>query len=159
MTRIYCPTAQAILLLGVRAGNPPVLRALDAAASPPGRRFVPRPLVPIDEQLIALVVDIVGVEARSSIVIHQEYTDLVPLRADLPPEHPEAAATLYLVTCDLGAIPNAAHWPSFPELLRAMPRDRSRLPYLRAFQVLAGGLQLETKAVDMAEIAKYFPDA
>jgi hypothetical protein len=158
VTRLYCPTTQALLLLGVRAGEPAILRAPDALASPPGRLFTPRPLIPIDEQLAALALEIAGPAARSTLTIEQEYTDLIPIRADLPAGHPEAAATLYLATCELPAIPAGAVWPSFPELLRAMPKDRARLPYLRAFQVLSGGLHLNTKAIEASELAKYFPE-
>ena len=158
MNRPFCPTTRAILLLGVRVGSPAIVRVPDARCVPPGRVFTPQPLVPIDEQLIKLAQEILGARMHGTVSICQDYTDLVLLDPNLPSEHPDAAAVLYLATCDLDGMPTDVMWPSFPELLRAMPKDRARLPYLRAFQVLAGGLQMTTKAIDVAELAKYFPD-
>ena len=42
-------------------------------------------------------------------------------------------------------------WPTLPALLHGMPKNKTRVPYLKAFQVLAGGLSQETQAVEMDE--------
>lgn len=158
MTQLYCPTEQAILLLVVRTGATGLMRLPDGFNKPPGRLFSPRPLLPIAEQLYALAADTLQDPARSALVLEPNYTDRVLLRPELPEDDPRATASLYLVSCELASQDVSTAWPSFPELLRAMPRNRARLPYLRAFQVLAGGLHLNTKAIEAQELAKYFPD-
>jgi hypothetical protein len=85
--------------------------------------------------------------------IVQDYADAITTPA------PDAVqATLYVATLAsaAGCVADPG-WPSLPDILRAQ-KGRDRIPYLRAWQVLAGGLHLETKAIDAAELAKHFDD-
>lgn len=158
MTHLYCRTEQAILLLVARTGPTGLMLLPDGRSQPPGRLFTPKPLLPIQEQLLAMAKDILSNQVGDHFTVEQNYSDRVILRRDLPEDHPQASATLYLISCELASHSASEAWPSFPEVLRTLPRNRDRLPYLRAFQVLAGGLQLNTKAIDARELARYFPE-
>jgi hypothetical protein len=56
------------------------------------------------------------------------------------------AGTLYLAKARK-APPVAATLPNLPDILRSMPKDGSRMPVVRAWQVFAGALAEETNAV------------
>ena len=46
-------------------------------------------------------------------------------------------------------------WETLPSLIRSMPKDRNRLAYLKAWQVLTGALDESTKALDVNEVIKH----
>ena len=46
-------------------------------------------------------------------------------------------------------------WSTLPVLIRNMPKDRNRLAYLKAWQVLTGALEESTKALDVHEVVKH----
>ncbi len=144
MQRLYCPTEHAILLVGV----PDAIGVLRFPVTPdygpaPGLHFAPRPLVSIDQQLVAEASRALGTDVALKLDLVQEFADELTLANG-------AKATIYLGTLvkDAG-IAAAADWRSLPDLMRSMAKDRGRLPYLRAWQIMTGGLQLNTKALDL----------
>ncbi|MBF0440941.1 MAG: hypothetical protein HQK54_03475 [Oligoflexales bacterium] len=42
------------------------------------------------------------------------------------------------------------YWPTLPEILKHMPDDRNRLPYLKVLQILSGSSQDDIEAVGLA---------
>jgi hypothetical protein len=160
MLQLICKTPLAIFLVGV-ADERGVLRFPTAGdAEAPGLRIPVRALVPINEQLVAAASAALGAAVGPALDIVQDFADEMEL-AD------GAGCTVYVARLNAArlapssqtVIAEAANgWPSFPELLRGMSKTRRRLPFLRAWQVLSGGLELTTKAVDMDEVRRHFDD-
>lgn len=152
MLHLYCKTSVAVLLLGIKDehGVMRFPRSGDERAA--GYVFDVLPRVPINEQLVEHAGRALGEPVRLSLAVQQEFADEMPL-AD------GTLATVYLATlADAAAerIKARSEWPSLPDILRGMDRDRRRLPYLRAWQILTGGLKLNTKAVDANELKNLF---
>lgn len=150
MRRLYCPTEQAILLVGVPDANGVLKFPVTAGTGgAPGLHFTPKALLSIDQQLVAEASRVLGRDLSTRIDVVQEFADDVVLEGGV-------RATLYLGTVgkDLGLQADPA-WEALPTMMRAMPKDRSRLPYLRAWQVLTGALTLNTKALDLDEVKKH----
>lgn len=149
MLHIYCNTPVAVFLCGLR-DTTGVLRFPPVEGDVPGLSFETRPRTPINEQLIDQLKETLARETGASaenleLDINQEYSDTV----DLPDGR---QGTLYVA---IGSgVEGPESWPRLPDLLRAMPADRSRVPYLRAWQVLTGGLKLNTKALETEDIEK-----
>jgi hypothetical protein len=152
MTHMTCPTPKAVLLCAI-ADAAGVLRCPNGEAFPPGLALDVAPLLPINPQLVELAAKFLNLSASAHLHIEQQFADPVELVSGAEPDH-----TLYLASLSpaAGVIASRA-WPTLPDILRSL-NGRTRIPYLRAWQVLAGGLQLNTKAVDAAEVAKYFDD-
>lgn len=150
MQRLYCQTDRAILLVGVPDDNG-VLKFPESAGSEaaPGLHLEPRPLLSIDQQLMAEATRVFGKDVALHLSLVQEFEDPLTL--------PDGkTATLYLGTLTPAAeIAVLPAWRSLPDLMRGMSKDRGRLPYLRAWQVLTGGLTLNTKALDLDEVKKH----
>lgn len=123
----------------------------------PEIRFVPKALTPIAEQLLREASASAQTDLARRVTLVDQFCDETTL--------PDGTtATVYLMTLDAHQPQGAAApyvdqaWRSFPDILRAMPRDRGRLPYLRAWQVITGGLTLNTKAVDLEEVKRHLLD-
>ena len=146
-----CKTPRAILLCAVKdaAG---VLRFPEGGpGGQPGLALDVEPLAPINEQLLRGASAALGKDVALRLAVSQEFADEMT-SADV------VAATLYVGTLDPAAgIVAEKTWATMPDILRRL-QGRARIPYMRAWQVLTGGLQLNTKAVDAAEVAKYFDD-
>lgn len=139
---VYCPTETAFLLLAVRDERGLLRFPDESHDGTPGLKIDVKARLPIDEQLVAAAAKTLDVSAvRLDIV--QDFADEMPLGT--------TTATLYLAEA-VGVAPASAAWPTLPDILRKMAKDRRRLPYLRAWQVMTGGLKLNTKAVDVAEL-------
>jgi NADPH-dependent 2,4-dienoyl-CoA reductase/sulfur reductase-like enzyme len=112
-----------------------------------------RPVIPINVQLAELAESFFEAAVARHLGIEQEFADpVVATKGD------SAEFTLYLARLHPdAAIVAPPSWPTIPQILRGLS-GLMRVPYLRAWQILAGGLQLNTKAVDAAEVAKYFKD-
>lgn len=152
MIQLTCPTSKAILLCAVEDAAA-VLRCPVVHEVPPGLVVDVRPIIPINAQLAEVASAFFKAEVGRFLDIEQTFADpLVKAKGD------EAAFTLYLGRLQAGAaIVAPPEWPTLPQILRSLT-GHMRVPYLRAWQILAGGLQLNTKAVDAAEVAKYFED-
>jgi hypothetical protein len=149
---INCPTPHAALLIAVNDASG-VLRCPLHGGDVPGLIAAVQPLMPINPQLMAMAATFFEVDVSLHLAIEQGFADPVVKSGGQ-----EADVTLYLarLAADAGIIAEPT-WPSIPMILRGLS-GRARIPYLRAWQVLAGGLHLNTKAVDAAEVAKYFDD-
>jgi hypothetical protein len=155
MLHVYCKTEVAVLMLAVKDEAGVMRVPVSPGARAPGWEIAVRPLVPIGEQLVAAAAEALGTDVTGlALDVVQEFADETRL-AD------GTLATVYLATL-APAVAERRHaprtWSSIPELLRGLPKDRGRLPYLRAWQILTGGLQLNTKAVDVSELGKYFEE-
>jgi len=137
-----CKTDFAVLLCAV-ADAKGVLRfpITTPDTDTPGLDLVVAPLVPINELLMKAAAAVLGEGVGRHLEINQEYADEIAVTGG-------PNVTLYLARLAPAAgFVATAEWPTMPELLRAL-QGRKRLPYLRAWQVLAGGLTLDTKAVE-----------
>jgi hypothetical protein len=144
-----CPTDVAVLLAAVPDANGVLRLPTSGDATAPGLHVRVQPLAPIAAQLVeaaAAAIDL-GPAAGMALSLVDGFADPVTLANG-------EAATLYVGRVSPGAATAPASWPSVPDLLRAMAKNRSRVPYLRAWQVLAGGLDDSVKALDAAEVAK-----
>lgn len=45
-------------------------------------------------------------------------------------------------------------WPSFPQILRSLPKTKIRIPYLKMFQILMGQQDEKTEAVGLDDLKK-----
>jgi len=70
------------------------------------------------------------------------------------PEPPrgQQAITLHLIRITQPLA--TPQWPSFPQILRSLPKTRARIPYLRMFQILMGQAAEKTEAVDVEQLKK-----
>lgn len=148
---LHCPIPYAVLVCAV-ADAQGVLRVpvTPFSAETPGLKFAVAPLTPINIQLAAAASSFFAREVGLYLNIEQNYADAVSAA--------DGAVTLYLARLapEAGIVASDS-WLSIPALLRQLS-GRARIPYLRAWQVLAGGLTLATKAVDAADALKYFAD-
>ena len=46
---------------------------------------------------------------------------------------------------------NSKQWTLLPEIIRKLPADKTRVPYVKALQILAGGLNDDLSAVEMTQ--------
>lgn len=151
MLHVFCRTPSAVLLLGVKDDRGVLRFPFSANGVVPGLCFEVLPLAPIGEQLVRAASEALSAPVGLSLTIQQEFADVMTL-----PNGSEA--TVYLATISAPHARAHPNWPSMPEMLRGMDKDRRRLPYLRAWQVLTGGLQLNTKVVDMDEVQRYLDE-
>lgn len=151
MTPIYCKTDHAVLLLAVRDERGVLRFPSSQGATIPGLHMPVRPLMPIQAQLTAAASDCVERDVALHFRLCDEFADEIRL-----PDGREA--TLYVANLEEPRVTAPSSWPVMPDILRSLPRDKSRVPYLRAWQILQGGLQLNTIAVDAEEVKKHFDD-
>ena len=105
---------------------------------------------PIVAQLAQAVAAAIGIEGTDghAFTVQEGFADAITMPSG-------EAATLYVGRVAPGGVTAPRTWPSMPDLLRAMAKNRARVPYLRAWQVLAGGVNDDsTKAYDAADVAK-----
>lgn len=148
---VKCPTDFAVLLCAVPDERGVLRFPSNDSTEIPGLNFAVQAGEPINDQLIHVAEKTLNARLQGRLDISQEFADPVT-RSD------GQQATLYVATVAEGAKKSDASWPSLPDILRALPKDKGRVPYLRAWQILTGGLKLETKAVDMAEVERHFRD-
>ena len=155
--QVYCKTPIAVLLLGVKDAKG-VMRFPSGPgtneARTSGLRIDVQPLLPINEQLVAAASTALATPLALALDVVQEFADEMQL--------PDGqAATVYLATVNETRAPDVqaqSGWASMPDILRGMDKDRRRLPYLRAWQILTGGLTLNTKALEASEVLKALED-
>jgi hypothetical protein len=142
---IHCSTEHAIFLLGV-FDKKKVMRFPDEGETHAGVRLQPSKSIPIDPQLLAAckkyLVD--GFDNRA-VSIYQEFDEVVTIPG-------LGETTVYLGVVDEEAMTAPDEWAVFPDIIRRLPKDRTRLPYLKAWQVLTGGLKLDTRAIENADL-------
>ncbi|TWW12171.1 hypothetical protein E3A20_03230 [Planctomyces bekefii] len=151
MTNIYCKTDRAILILGVPDDRGVLFFPSNRADELPGLHLDVKPLLPIFDQLTGLASAVLKQDVARSLHLFDEFADEIAI-------NDSDKGTVFVGTLSQVTKPEGGPWAVMPAILRALPKTRVRLPYLRAWQILQGGLKLNTKAVDPAELAKYFDD-
>jgi hypothetical protein len=134
-----------VILLAVAPDEKGVLRAADDGLELPGLHFnvdVALPIGPQLQELFATQVELPGAERLD---LDQEFA------ARLPDDGGDM--TLYLGRVELKEAASEA-WATIPALLRRMHADRRRLPFLRAWQMLSGGLKMDSKAIESGDLRK-----
>ena len=151
MPTIYCKCDHAILLAAVPDSRGVLRFPSNTQSLQPGLHVAVRALIPIYDQLTQAVSALIGQDVARQLHIWDDFADELTLLGG-------NAAIMYVASLN-GVTPEMAEtWPVMPAILRALPKNRGRLPYLRAWQVLQGGLQLNTKAIEAADLAKHFDD-
>jgi hypothetical protein len=144
---IYCKTPKAIVLVGCESEEGP-MRFPTEGGELPGLHIDVDSSQPINEQLIKRVVAYLALPRLSGHVeINQDFSDVL--------DNQGVPTTLFLATIHARHASGKLEWPTMPTLLRGMPSDRRRLPYLKAWQVLTGALSANTKAIDLEEALKH----
>ena len=146
---IHCPTDTAILLLGLKREDG-VLVFPSNSEEIPGIVATIDPSLPINPQLLELASRRSGVHTRE-LSVWQEFQESVKLPSG-------ENATLYAAKALI--IPHSLpdHVTTLPEMLRRMPPTRNRVGYMKALQVFAGGLEEQTKAVELDEVRRYISE-
>jgi hypothetical protein len=143
---IRCKTEVAIILLGV-ADETGFLFYPTTAPETPGLMFSPSVSEPINLQITDLCGEFLGTKLDGfTLDICQKYSDKVNLTDN-------RIATLYLATVRNHEKLIQNDWSNLPDQIKAMPKNRNRLAYLRAWQVMTGSLSLTTKAVEIDDLS------
>lgn len=142
---IRCSTENAILIVGVFDAKK-VMRFPDDGHVHGGILLQPKRGLPIDPQLVDAALKALDQSVPpTAFSIYQEFAEVVSL--------PEVGdVTVYLGLINEEALTATSEWASFPDIIRRLPKDRTRLPYLKAWQVLTGGLKLDTRAIENADL-------
>lgn len=143
MLPIYCKTERAVLVLGVFDERKVMYFVNDDLPSP-GINLEISGTTPMNQLIAERIMDQFGGSADFN--IYQEFQEVFA-------DEDGIETTLFLgeLTTE-GRVDS--EWPTMPEILRSMPKNKSRVAYLKAWQVLTGGLQLNTKAVEVSEVKK-----
>lgn len=141
---IRCPTEDAILLAGFTDAIG-VMRYATQSNEMPGLHLKPTSGLPLHDQLAArfkeyLQAKCINRDANLKLTLNHHFEETL----EVPGGNP---VTLYLgqVSWDLDP-PN--NWPTMADLLRGMPKNRHRLAYMRALQLLSNGLKDDLQAVE-----------
>jgi hypothetical protein len=106
------------------------------------------PSLPINPQLLELAHRRSGL-SMIEIAVWQEFQETVKLPGG-------DSATLYAAKALIIPQSLPGDVTTLPQMLRSMPPDRNRVAYMKALQVFAGGLEEQTKAVDLDEVRRHF---
>lgn len=144
--QVYCPTSRGVLLLAVPAATGVYhfpLPIISETGHSPGLWLEVTPLLAINPQLVALAEEVLGYQGLGGkLNINQDFTGSLT--------DPQGnKVTLYVATLEPGLVEVVPTWPTLPQLLAGMPKDRNRLPYVLAWQVLTGALSQQTYAVEL----------
>lgn len=149
---IHCDTATATLLLAVECEDK-LLRFPNDQNGWPGLTVKVDPMLGINGQLLERVKAEPGLMHTPPVSIWQEYS------ARLEPSPGRDISTLYVAVVRPGSMALQSmpwtQWQTLPEIIRSLPKDRNRLAYLKAWQVLSGALTETTKALDIDEVSRY----
>ena len=148
----FCPTQSAIILLGVQLDSGP-LRFPYKDAARPGVLFQPDSNVDMTSQILWEAHRFfASLQASAKVTVVTDFSDPITLED-------EQIGTLYLATAMLAGKTDEDILSSLrkrsevlPVLLRNMPKNRNRVPYLRAWQVMSGGLAERTEAISVADL-------
>ena len=149
MVMLRCQTDQALLLVAL-ADAEGVLRFPSDFSHETfyGLHVNIKPLLPVAPQILEAASQALGFDVSLTMDLCQEFADEIPL------SH-ETKTTVFVGLVTHPEFKAPTQWLCLPDMLRSMPKDRRRLPYLRALQILTGALSLNTKAVDLVEVAKH----
>jgi len=147
-----CKTDGAILFVGIPDERGVLRFPSNAAAGDlPGLHVKLQPALGLGEQLAQALSAFLGIDVSRHLEVNATFADELKPAAG-------PATTLYVAVLRMSGVVAEPAWPSLPDVLRALPRDKSRVPYLRSWQVLTGGYQLNTKAASLEEALKHLRD-
>jgi hypothetical protein len=137
---IYSPTDKVIVLVGF-LNEKKILVFPSQSVVLPGLHFVSKARTPIYDQILETI------ERHCMLSDMRQHFELDPLFAETLNKDGEDA-TLYL-----GLIKNfeqdlPRYLQPLPILLRGMNKDRLRLPYIKALQVLTGSREQDIRVVE-----------
>ena len=117
----------------------------------PGIPIDVRMNMPINEQLAYCASEYLGHGAllASHIDVAQDFVEIFP-------GEDGSSMSLYVASLHFRHGISDLSWPTMPQLLRTMPSNRTRLPYLKAWQLLLGGMSGDTKVVEVEDMLKLF---
>jgi hypothetical protein len=149
MKLLRCPTDHGIFLVAV-TDEDGVLRFPSDFSHPflYGLHIQVRPLLPVEPQLFDLARENIGTDLGAFLRVYEDFSDQLALTED-------AKTTLFVGRLAHPEFRAPKTWLSLPDILRSMGKDRRRVAYMRALQVLTGALSQETKAVDVEEVARH----
>ena len=131
-----------LVLLVCFAGADNILRFPSESREFPGLHLTVAPETPLEEQVRK------HIEARCSIQLSPNGWNLDPQFAEeLDCKGSPVLLRLVTLPSYAGTLPSGLC--TFPQLLKSMNKDRSRLPYLKAWQYLAGAHLGELQAVEI----------
>lgn len=139
---LYCPTEKAVLLLAI-PDEKGLFYFSYQDKELPGIWFRTKPLLPINQQLTEVAEKFLGCKGLATkMSINQQFAGKLS-------DKEGQEATLYLASLESGLIKVKSEWTTLPRLLGQMPKNRNRLPYLLAWQVLSGALSQMTQALEV----------
>jgi len=128
---LHCPTTKAVLLVGFLSDEG-ILRFPTEGKEVPGLFLDVKPLTPINEQFCERLREFV---AEENVGLHLQIRQDILIRVDLPSGE---ESTMFLGRYSGASKHDIKEWSDLSSLIKSMPKDRSRLPYLKALQVLSG---------------------
>lgn len=138
---VYCSTPKVIVLVGFF--NPEKILVFPSQnVSFPGLHFENKALVPIHDQILAYVEQHCALgDLRRKFELDASFAETLKVG--------DEEATLYfgLIRNIEELLPRYLH--TLPVLIRGMNKDRSRLPYLKAWQSLTGSREQDIRAVEV----------
>lgn len=144
---LKAPTEVVIFLVGIRDERG-VLRFPSKNSFNPGIVFKANENHPINEQLITETANATGLEGLNvKLEIEQNFSAEVLL-----PNNDKATLYVGAIYKPEGGIDET--WRPLPHILRDMPKNKNRASYLRAWQVLMGGLTQDTKVLESDDAQK-----
>jgi hypothetical protein len=146
-TLIHCPTETAVLLLGLKRDDGVFVFPSDEGEIP-GIVSAVNPSLPINPQLLQMAHQRSGVPIIE-ISVWQEFQETVKLPGG-------ELGTLYAAKSIILPQQLPHDVTTLPQMLRNMPPNRNRVAYMKALQVFAGGLEEQTKALDLDEVRRHF---
>ena len=148
---VKAPTDVVIFLVGIKDERG-VLRFPSKNSFNPGIVFKADPKRPINEQLIEQTESVTGLPGLNiKLDIEQNFHTEVLL-----PNNDKATLYVGAIHRPEGGIDDS--WRPLPHILRDMPKNKNRASYLKAWQVLMGGLSQDTKVVEADDAKKAIQD-
>lgn len=146
----YAATEYVILLLAAR--DPQGLLHIPAEhALLPGKLFRVRPRELIGERLAQLTEELMGFAPQGTTWwVEPDFSPTFTLPEEITSALSLAAGTevtLYVASQPGATELQGSYWSTLPKALRALPATPYRRYYLKAWQVLMGGLKQDSKAI------------
>ena len=148
---IHAPTDVVIFLVGIK-DEKGVFRFPSKNNFNPGIVFKADKKLPINEQMISQTESLTGLsQLNLKLDIEQSFSAEVKLPSG-------ELGTLYVGAIHDEQVTVDDSWRPLPMILREMPKDKNRAAYLKAWQVLMGGLTQDSKVLEAEDAAKAIQD-
>ena len=143
---VHCKTPEARLLIAVSDKKGVFRFPVNADQIVPGLKIAVELGAPIGPQLVEVAEQYFKQQGLGlNVNIEQSYLETI--------ETDVGAVTVYAGSLDKNSDFKAPdEWPTLPELLRKMPKDKNRMAYLKALQVFSGAHTEKIKAVESKDL-------